>query len=111
MTADAKLMEAILRVEHKLDTLLEQLRFPGAEFTKMGSINHICPVCKQNVSYNVDINDAVVLRNCACATGKIALDLKAFAPPAKPAPEKDNGGREDEEDRIDTTRGGRNRRG
>src|SRR5690349_15544768 len=110
MTADSKLMEAILRVEHKLDTLLEQLRMPGAEFTKMGSINHACPSCKKNVSYDVDINDAVVLRNCACATGKIAHDLKAFAPPARPAPEKDNGGREDEEDRRDSNRGGGDRR-
>jgi hypothetical protein len=105
VSADALLMETLLRVEHKIDLLLKRLPAEdGDDLLKVGSVNHSCPLCTQPVSYNVDINDSVVIRKCGCSTGKIALDLKAFAPPVNPARKTDNGGRDDEqEDRSDSS--------
>ncbi len=101
MTADSKLMEAILVLTHKVDILLGQSA--EKDMTKVGSPNHNCPVCKQPVQYNVDIEDSVVVRKCGCSTGKVALDMRAFAPPVLPARKTDNDGR-NEEDRSDSTR-------
>ena len=98
MAANSKLMEALLRVEHKLDLLLGQARLDEGDFTKVGSATHNCPLCKQNVQYTVDVADSVVIRKCGCSTGKIALDLGAFAPPVNPARKTDNGGRDDEQE-------------
>lgn len=109
MSADALLMETLLRVEHKLDLLLKRLPAEdGDDLLKVGSPTHCCPLCTQPVSYNVDINDSVVVRKCGCSTGKIALDLKAFAPPVSPARKTDNVGRDDEqEDRNNSSSTGR----
>lgn len=104
MTADAKLMEAILVLSHKVDLLLG--RGAEKEMTKVGNPTHTCPICKQPVQYNVDIEDSVVIRKCGCSTGKVALDMRAFAPPAMPARKTDNDGR-DEEDRSDSNRSDR----
>lgn len=100
MAADTKLMEAVLRLEHKVDLLLRQVN--EKELTKVGAPTHTCPVCKQVVNYNVDIEDSVVIRKCGCSTGKIALDMGAFAPPVFPARKTDNGGRDEQEDRNDS---------
>lgn len=109
MAASASLMETMLRIEHKIDLLLSRLPVEGRdELTKLGDPNSVCPVCRQVVNFSVDINDSVVLRKCGCSTGKIALDLKAFAPPVTPARKTDNGGRDDQEDRNDSD--GSNRR-
>ncbi len=84
MSAEAKIMEAILRVEHKLDLVLTHLKAESKEplsFEKLGSSFKSCPVCEQPIQYDVDITDAVVVRKCGCSTGKIALDFNKFAPP------------------------------
>lgn len=112
MTADAKLMEAVLVLSHKVDLLLNrEQEKSGRDTVKVGSPNHNCPVCKQPVQYNVDIEDSVVIRKCGCSTGKVALDMRAFAPPVLPARRTDNGGREEDEDtRSDSDRSGRGSR-
>lgn len=95
--ADDKIMEALARIEYKIDLLL--WLNPGiGGFPQMSDPRNTCPACKQPVAYNVDIEDAVVIRKCGCSTGKIALDLKAFAPPVLPARKTDNGGRDDEQE-------------
>jgi hypothetical protein len=106
MTADRKLMEAFLRLEHKVDLLLKKDK-TNEEIIKVGDPRHVCPVCKQPVEYTIDIEDSVVVRKCGCSTGKIALDLKAFAPPALPAKRTDNGRDDEQEDRNDSPRGRR----
>lgn len=99
MSANALLMETMLRIEHKLDLLLRRMPTDDeTDLLKVGAANHTCPLCTQPVSYSVDINDSVVIRKCGCSTGKIALDLKAFAPPVTPARKTDNGGRDEQED-------------
>lgn len=99
--ANDKIMEALARIEHKLDLLLdseERIR----NYPSVSDTGNKCPVCRQSVNYNVDINDAVVVRKCGCSTGKIALDLKAFAPPVLPAKRDDNGRDDEQEDRNDS---------
>lgn len=109
--ADDKIMEALARLEHKVDLIIRWLDpSMGAavkqKLIQLGDPRNICPICEQPVNFNVDIEDSVVVRKCGCSTGKIALDLKAFAPPALPARKTDNGGRDDEqEDRDDSNRG------
>lgn len=112
MSADAKLMEALLRIEHKLDLILDSIVMPQQQLTKLGSAGVVCPVCDQGVQFDADIQDAVVVRKCGCSTGKIALDLKNFAPPVSPAKKEteDNGGT-DQEDWRNPNRGRGNRRG
>lgn len=106
MPADPVIMEALARIEHKLDLLLKQSDNTPPLMTKLGDVMHRCPVCNQQVDHQVDIVNGVVTRKCGCATGKIApVDLGAFAPPAVPARERDNGRRsEDEEDGGDAPR-------
>lgn len=108
MSAEALLMETLLRVEHKLDLVLKRYPVDDEDFVKVGAVNHSCPVCAHPVTYNVDVNESVVVRKCGCSTGKIALDLKAFAPPVSPARKNDNGGRDEQEDGNDPN--GSNRR-
>lgn len=103
--ANDKIMEALARLEHKVDLLLESEERIG-RYPQVADPGNKCPVCLQPISYNVDIENSVVVRKCGCTTGKIALDLKAFAPPVLPARKTDNGGRDDEqEDRNDSNRG------
>ena len=112
--ADDKIMEALARIEHKLDLVLLVVfgEDPHKTYKRVGDPTHCCSLCHQNVEYQVDINDGVVLRKCGCKTGKIALDLGAFAPPALPARKNDNGGRDDEqEDRSNPDRGSGKPRG
>lgn len=102
MTADAKIMEALARVEHKLDLLLRYEIQPtknGMRITQVGD-QHVCPLCQNPVTYDVDITDSVVLRKCGCKTGKIALDMKAFAPvlPTTKKEQEDDGEHEDRND-------------
>jgi hypothetical protein len=111
MAADDKIMEALARLEHKVDLLFRWLNPSMGAAVKqkpiqLGDPRSVCPVCEQPISYSVDIADSVVVRKCGCSTGKIALDLKAFAPPETPAKRTNNGGRDDEqEDRDDSDRG------
>jgi hypothetical protein len=120
MAADDKLAEAISRVEHKVDLLLvlvaktlplnpanQKFLEELLKYAQVGSSQHKCPLCSQPVEYIVDSIDAIVVRKCGCKTGKIALDLKAFAPPALPVPKKENENEQQPEDRGHSThRGG-----
>lgn len=97
MAADNVLAEALARIEHKLDLILEASRVLKG-ITQLGERMQ-CPVCKQTVDYQVDQINKVISRKCGCKTGLQApLDLNAFAPPA-PAPRKDNPDGADHEDR------------
>lgn len=108
MAANAKLMETLHRIEHKMDMILRRGVVQN-EYPKMGDPQHICPVCKDRVEYQVDIGDSVVVRKCKCSTGKIALDLGAFAPPVAPAKGRDNERGTEENDSGSDGRKPRNR--
>lgn len=111
MSANAILMETLLRIEHKMDEILKQQKTDeNTNFTKMASVNHRCPICDQSVQYQVDVMNSVVVRKCGCSTGKIALDMGAFAPPVQPARKSDNERDTEQEDGIDSNRGNGNRR-
>src|SRR5262245_13125866 len=92
MSADDKIMEALARLEHKMDLVLDMLgvgdpnvRHLLSNIRQVGDTQHQCTLCKQPVEYATDPVDSVVVRKCGCKTGKIALDMKAFAPPVTPA--------------------------
>ncbi len=101
--AEDKIMEALARIEHKLDILLRWVN-PSMGTTQQKlpqlSDSNNCPVCSKPVAHNVDINDSVVVRKCGCSTGKIALDLKSFAP-TSPKRKHDAGRDDEQEDRND----------
>lgn len=112
MSADSKFAESLARLEHKVDVIMSMLLFlvrmkaPAALMSdkdvaeaRVGSPIHKCPLCAEIVEYFVDPVDSVVVRKCACKTGKIAIDMKAFAPPAMPVPSKENSSGEQQEDR------------
>ena len=114
MSADNKFAETLARIEHKLDVTMSMLAWLMAQnpfshdfleklvkFEQVGSTQHKCFLCTQKVEYVVDPIDSVVVRKCGCKTGKIALDMKAFAPPAMPVPKKENDSGEQQEDRRD----------
>src|ERR1043166_8882079 len=113
MAADAKIMEALARLEHKVDILMKT-QFSQAQALdlavpdlKVGDTNHSCPLCHQPVDYHVDVMNSVVVRKCGCSTGKIALDLGAFAPPALPCKKKE----QEDEQRYEEDRSNPDRRG
>lgn len=117
MAGENVLSEALDRVEHKVDLVLElltRLVSPSGDgtflLTPVGDSKHICPVCTKNVGYQVDFFNKVVVRVCGCSTGKLPpADLGMFAPPVIPnRKENDNGG--DEEDRSNPSRGGSGRK-
>lgn len=105
MAADDLIMEALARIEHKQDLILEIV-------AKLGNVEGLpkvadpavpCVLCGQSKTYSVDISKSVVVRKCGCSTGKIALDLNAFAPPTPTKKtEKDDGTGTNEEDRYDS---------
>lgn len=107
MSADDKISEALARVEHKLDIVLDMLGLNNQQVRglvinsvrQVGDPSHRCSLCQQPVEYVADPIDSVIIRKCGCKTGKIALDLKAFAPPATPVPTKESSNGEDQEDR------------
>lgn len=107
MSADPQILEALARIEHKIDLFL-WLVLGGDQKTilrNVGDVNHVCPVCQNAVEYQIDVNEGVVLRKCGCKTGKVALNLGAFAPPALPTKkEQEDEQRSDEEDRRDPSR-------
>ncbi len=106
MAADNYIMEALARIERKQDYILEIVcKFAGVTELPQISEPMACVVCKQQISYDVDINEGVVLRKCGCKTGKIALNIGAFAPPTPTTKkDQDNEQRTNEEDRLDSTR-------
>lgn len=89
MAADNAILEALARIEHKVDLCLKMVTMvsnagggaPVLDHPAMMDPTHRCPVCGQNPKYNMDILNAIVTRSCGCGTGKIMLDLNALAPP------------------------------
>lgn len=72
--SDALVLEALARVEHKLDLLLHSLgRVVSAPMEFAGA--HTCPVCLRVVSYRIDFQHNVVKRVCGCSTGMQPLTL------------------------------------
>lgn len=87
MSSPNTLAEALARVEHKLDLLLESQagQDPMLQLRSVGDPDHLCPVCQKAVSYHVDIMSKLLTRTCGCSTGKSApLNLTAFSPPPQP---------------------------
>lgn len=78
MAADAKLAEALIRIEHKQDILLRWLNLPRDQMPQLqfSDAGISCPLCMMPISYTVDLQDLVAVRNCGCKTGKV--------PPAQP---------------------------
>lgn len=121
MSADDKHAEALARIEHKIDLLMRMIATLGGDLKAFNFLQslltlpavggpHKCFLCANPVEYSVDPVDAVVTRKCGCKTGKIALDLKAFAPPVMSA-KKENTDAEQHEDWFDSsTRGSSGRR-
>jgi hypothetical protein len=121
MAGEGSLAESLSRLEHKVDLILEffaTFAGPGKNgtfiLTPVGDTNHVCPVCTQNVSYQIDIMNKVVARVCGCSTGMQApIDMAALAPPVPtPKPvESSNGNDPSQEDRFNPrSRGGDRRR-
>jgi hypothetical protein len=104
------LAEALARVEHKLDLIINQsFGNTPAFLTGVGDPSHTCPLCKKQVRYTVDVIKKVLTRQCGCKTGlQPPIDLAAFAPPALPARETADGN--DQEDRGDSNHRGERRR-
>lgn len=105
MSADSKFAESIARLEHKVDVLMslvthliiknrivdsEKFLQSVLQHEQVGSPQHRCFLCDVPVEYYADPVDSVVVRKCGCKTGKIALDLKMFAPPISGNIRKEN---------------------
>ena len=102
--------EALLRIEHKLDLLLEKIVTPDTK--QVGNSLHICPLCKQLVQYSPDLIESVIARKCGCSSGKIApIKTEAFTPQEVQNIKRSYYERDrDEEDGIDTDSRRRSRR-
>ena len=84
MSADSLILEALARIEHKQDLLIQMVIALGLldwKMTPLGHPWHTCPVCKQEVRYTIDIANGVIVRVCGCNTGKVVVDMKSFATP------------------------------
>lgn len=60
--------EALLRIEHKLDMILEALKDKGIMITDLPQMDEddLCPVCDQEVKYDLDLQGERVSRSCGC---------------------------------------------
>lgn len=109
MAADNYIMEALARIERKVDMMLEiTCKLAGVTSLPQISEPSPCVVCSEQIRYDVDITEGVVLRKCGCKTGKIALNIGAFAPPTLPTKKDKEDGIDEQEDRRDSSRRGRN---
>ena len=68
MSADARLMERLLVVEHKLDALVATMR---AGVPPMAS-GTLCPACEKEIQYAADFVSKMILRSCGCGHGQQA---------------------------------------
>jgi hypothetical protein len=59
--------EAVLRVEHKLDVLL-QIRLNDWKSAYPMANGTVCPICTTEVQYQMNISANVVTRKCGCGT-------------------------------------------
>jgi hypothetical protein len=82
---DGVITEALVRLEHKIDILINLLRQGANMFfniSQVGDSFNVCPVCNQIVEKSVDPIKKVVVRKCGCKTGlQVPVNLEAFAPP------------------------------
>lgn len=90
--------EAILRLEHKVDILLNRMLSAGAH-PQMNFTGVPCPVCKMPIDYVVDIEHQVAVRKCNCYSGKVTSSFPIFTkiPPAG-APNARSSGRQSSSD-------------
>lgn len=64
------LAEALLRIEHKLDVIMRGIGISEGVHPQLHFVGQVCPVCKQQIEYQVDIANQVVKRRCGCTSGK-----------------------------------------
>lgn len=76
-SADALILEALARIEHKLDVIIEHSSPLLVTDTSMQG-SRFCPICGKSVTYNLDFVNGVVTRKCGCSTGMSPLK---FEPP------------------------------
>lgn len=113
--ADADIMEALARIEHKVDIALT-IALATANVAGLGvkdlpdvnSPEHICPICGISPTHQADIQKAVVTRKCGCGTKIIPIDINSLAPPTANTRRTSDVGHGQQEDRPDTGSPGRN---
>jgi len=82
MTVLNKLLEALCRIEHKLDQLMLSPATQGWNWDLMKE-GTPCPLCHESVRYLSDIENGVVFRQCGCTHGKQpGIPIAALAPVA-----------------------------
>lgn len=86
--ADQHIMEAIARVEYKVDAIMRHLKVPMP--APMHFAGSMCPGCGMLIDYQVDLQHGVVVRKCNCKTGKIPTKLEFLTP--KPVTGEKHGG-------------------
>lgn len=59
--------EAVLRVEHKVDVLLQIRLYDWKSAYPMGQ-GTMCPVCLSEIKYQMNLSANVVTRKCGCGT-------------------------------------------
>jgi hypothetical protein len=72
-------MEALARVEHKLDLIMHKLGIvvtPPMSFIGV----HRCPACGMAIEYKIDFVHNVVKRVCGCSTGKQPFTADPYSP-------------------------------
>jgi hypothetical protein len=89
------LAEALARIEHKVDALINEKRF--LVIPPLGDFSHVCPVCKRSVQYMVDQMAEILIRKCGCTTGKQA--------PIKLMPIPQRGERNDRDEGSESSEG------
>ena len=79
--------EALARIEHKLDLLLDSQAAQDKHLIlrSVGSDEHTCPLCQVPVTYYVNMLENTITRMCGCSTGvQSGINLEQFAPPVEP---------------------------
>ncbi len=77
-----EVIEQLHRVEGKIDTILEFLRFKYDFIPpqQLSNTERVCPLCESVINYSLNKQGEVV-RDCLCTTNKKSLDFNIFAPP------------------------------
>lgn len=76
--ADDILAEALARVEHKLDAIINHFKIKSQPVHFPGQV---CPTCQSFIDYQVDVLKGVVVRKCKCSTGKMAPTISLLPVP------------------------------
>src|SRR5690606_3677501 len=80
-------MEAMARIEHKLDALMRWTGVPMPPPMHFGGT--MCPACGNLIDYQVDFQHGVVVRRCDCKTGKVPSTIPLL--PVQSKKEQSNG--------------------